>query len=248
MPPDSAPTWISSEEAAEILGITPAQVRTLARRGKLPTERGDDGQRVVDRDAVEAYRDDPDGAERRMQEAVQASLSPEQRAATTAGESADIHRDNTIRFIQGRYPSMPSEAVEYLADIERRRFLDSHHAQDSDPVTDHMRQAADRVARSREKDPRVALIPLDNKRFLIPRVMGVLGEGYAERARMAQERPVFVNTGSDDYRSAIWGVLATADKAQGDSVTVQRKDGTETDWAIGKRDVIPMGDGLVLIV
>lgn len=243
--PEAAPTWISSVEAAELLGTTPSQVRALARSGVVLTKRGDDGVRVFDRGAVEAYRDDPDGAARAREE-VQASLSPEQRAATTAGESADVYRDNTIQYIQRLYPAMPSEAVEYLANIERRKFLDSHHAQDGDPVTDNLRQSADRVAKLQE-GAKSALSLLD-QRFKIPRVMGVLGEGYAERARLAQKRPVFVNTGSDEYRLSVWGVLATADKAQGDSVTVQRKDGTATEWAIGKRDVIPMGDGLVLIV
>lgn len=50
------PTWLTTSEVADILGVTGPQVSQLARRGFLPFERTPDGRRVYRPDQGRGHR------------------------------------------------------------------------------------------------------------------------------------------------------------------------------------------------
>ena len=64
-PPDDAHDWLSSQEAAAVMGVGPTAVRVRARRGKLPSELHD-GRRWFRRDHLELVKK-ADAAKRRRQ-------------------------------------------------------------------------------------------------------------------------------------------------------------------------------------
>lgn len=241
---------IDSASVAERDSLTPEEL----------TERRDAAaqQRAVERIANLSTED----AERYM--AWDAAL----RSAQTEGDAADVYRAGVVESLTKGNPSLSSETIEYLADVARRDRLIGATVTIEDSVAKAEAASAKPIGidtryitlelLSRTLPDSAQGRPISNEELYAKRVAVEVTRSrhWAKNAERARETPIFVNAGLRlESPSTDWCVLASVEAAQGDSVLVHRADGSTTEKSLvgsfaGKpyrREVIPMGDGLVLI-
>lgn len=251
----SEPQFMSVHDAAARLGIGVHGVRVLTRNGKLPIT---DNRIPVD--AVEAravmtpaeIAAEEDRDRQARERSRTADMSPEeleryrgwQQAIGDAQTEADadaVYRDEMIAAFAEAHPSLDYSAVEYLADREERSSKKT-----DDPLTDARREKIIQYLTTVRKRFRDGNLPRESREAVKAIRVVTRSTAYKQNVEMAQETPIFVNGG--DGMRATWCVLARESAVQGDSVEVRRADGASSTQNLVRRQIVSLGNGLVLVV